>query len=93
MKREREPVGAEREQQAADNHAGRRALLREQQAERGDADRRPGDLPFALEAIGEKITDQRTDRRRDGDDESIGQSLVTSMPCEINSAGTQLENP
>ncbi len=48
-------------------------LLREQQAEHRDADRRPGDLPFALETVGEKHPDQRPDRRRDGDDEGVGQ--------------------
>src|SRR5580692_7609126 len=38
-----------------------------------DADRRPGDLPFPFEAVGEQRADQRPDRCGDRDNEGIGE--------------------
>src|ERR1700722_8351278 len=63
VERERHPIVAQRDQEAEHDHAGGFALLREQEPEYGDADRGPGDLPFALEAVGEDDADQRPDRR------------------------------
>ena len=56
VERERHPVVAQRDQETAGDHAGCGGLLREQKAERGDADGGPGDLPFALETVGERTT-------------------------------------
>ena len=75
VERKRQPIGAQRDQETAHDHADCGGLLREQKAERGDADGGPGDLPFALEAVGEVDADQRADRRRHRDNESVGERL------------------
>ena len=48
-----------------------RALLREHQPEHRDGERRPGDLPFALDPVREPHADQRADRIGDRDDERV----------------------
>ena len=86
---EGEPVRRQRDEDAENDQQHHVRLLREEQAEDGDARRRPGDLPFALEIVGEPDADERADRIGDGDDEGVFEA-----GGEVNaSSGQQSWNP
>ena len=57
------------------------------------ASARAGDLPFALDLVGDEVAEQRPERRGERDDEGVFERLVTSMPLAISSVGTQLAKP
>ena len=72
---ERHPVAAQSDQDAEEHDAESGSLQGKQQAESGDGQGRAGNLPLALEDVGELPAQQRAQRAGQGDDEGIAQGL------------------
>ena len=84
---------AQREQHAEKDQQCGRVHLSEQKAGHRDGESGQNDLPLALHPVGDGGGEQRSKRRRDGDDEGITQAAGDGDPRLISRVGTQLEKP